>query len=664
MISEICGMTPEHWTLRTNTSPYAPSETTPSWIRAPPESLMPMTGQPILAARSMTLTIFSPMTSPSEPPKTVKSCEKTHTVRPLIVPWPVTTASPQGRFFCMSKSCVRCRTNVSSSWNEPGSRSFSIRSRAVSLPLAWCFSTAASEPCMASLRRSSSWATFSSKVSGVFSRMERRIVFGGGVPSPQGTLLRRGRGAFAVGLTVLFLVPATAHAAAVPKAQLAALGRGTAILQYSPSAKPSRAALTKTGVKTVFFRKLPFVAVRGSALKVRRAAGLRGIVAAHMDRRDVLQLHESVPLLYGGDPGPAWKAGFDGRGATVAIVDSGVDGTHPDLRDRVVANVKVDDPNQLFGAGSPVYTECPIACTTDATGGHGTHVAGIVAGDGTASDGYYRGVAPGASIVGLSVGEGPAIFFELAAYDWILTHKDKLNIVAANNSFGPDAGTRYDSTAPTTVATKALHDAGVVVVFSAGNSGVGDRKDPAGASDCSTQPASGGGREATSGTCQINAYSVAPWVIAVANGRKDSAGGPGDQPLAYSSSRGDPVTETSIDGKPIDYLPTITAPGTNIRSARALAGTTTPLSCGSAEPPACVPPPEAVQYEPSYMVLSGTSMAAPHVAGAVAVVQSAARARLGRLLTPAEVRALLTGSADPMTKTDSLWDWPCGSALF
>ena len=55
---------------------------------------MPITGQPILAARSMSLHIFSAITSPSEPPKTVKSCENTHTRRPSIVPCPVTTASP------------------------------------------------------------------------------------------------------------------------------------------------------------------------------------------------------------------------------------------------------------------------------------------------------------------------------------------------------------------------------------------------------------------------------------------------------------------------------------------------------------------------------------------------------------------------------------------
>ena len=60
MISEICGMTPEACTLRRKISPYRPSETTPSWMRAPPPSLMPMIGQPVLIARSMTLMIFSP----------------------------------------------------------------------------------------------------------------------------------------------------------------------------------------------------------------------------------------------------------------------------------------------------------------------------------------------------------------------------------------------------------------------------------------------------------------------------------------------------------------------------------------------------------------------------------------------------------------------------
>ena len=79
-------MTPDARTLRKKISPYRPSETTPSWMRAPPESLMPITGQPVFIARSMTLTIFWPNTSPSEPPKTVKSWAKTQTGRPSTVP--------------------------------------------------------------------------------------------------------------------------------------------------------------------------------------------------------------------------------------------------------------------------------------------------------------------------------------------------------------------------------------------------------------------------------------------------------------------------------------------------------------------------------------------------------------------------------------------------
>ena len=55
-------------------------------MRAPPESLIPITGQPYLTAMSMTLQTFSANTSESEPPKTVKSCEKTKTLRPKIVP--------------------------------------------------------------------------------------------------------------------------------------------------------------------------------------------------------------------------------------------------------------------------------------------------------------------------------------------------------------------------------------------------------------------------------------------------------------------------------------------------------------------------------------------------------------------------------------------------
>lgn len=370
-----------------------------------------------------------------------------------------------------------------------------------------------------------------------------------------------------------------------------------------------------------------------------------------MNRRLTYFLHESVPVAFGGnDPAPTWSAGFDGRGVNVAVVDSGIDGLHPDLENRVIANFKMVGDQAV---------ECPGACNSDVTGGHGTHVAGIVAGDGTFSSGYYRGMAPGAGLVGYSTGEGPSVLFALESFDHILANNARLKISVVNNSWGPAAAPdqRFDATDPVNVATKAMHDAGISVVFAAGNDGSGSRTQPPqweGGSDCAP---------GSDGTCAINMYSVAPWTISVGNTRKDNGPKPGDQALAFSSSRGDPVPEQSADGSlTIDYTPTLSAPGTNIWSARDHTGTTQAESCLSAEAPACVPPAGHPEYAAMYMPLSGTSMAAPHVAGAIAVLQSYAIAKLGRSLTPDEVKQILTASAAPMPKRDLLWDWPCGSA--
>ncbi len=119
-------------------------------MRAPPESLIPMHGDPVCSARSMILVTFSAKTSPSEPPKTLASCEKTNTWRPSTVPQPVTTPSPRIFFSSMPKLEVRCTAKASISVNEPGSSMRSMRSRAVSLPLRCCDFSAAPPRCTAS----------------------------------------------------------------------------------------------------------------------------------------------------------------------------------------------------------------------------------------------------------------------------------------------------------------------------------------------------------------------------------------------------------------------------------------------------------------------------------------------------------------------------------
>jgi serine protease AprX len=470
--------------------------------------------------------------------------------------------------------------------------------------------------------------------------------------------MRRRRVSAILVLAAVAATGAQPAAARAPLAQLASLHDGTAIVQAKSRASLSkvvRAARRNGATKVHRYRALPFVALSGDAGLLRRVSGMRAVKAVHMNARLHYLLHESVPIAYGGtSPQPTWSAGFDGRGINVAVVDSGVDGLHPDLQNRVVANFKV---------AADQVVECPSSCNTDLTGGHGTHVAGIMVGDGTASDGYYTGMAPGAGLVAFGAGETLVITDALGSFDYILAHPE-LKIAVVNNSWGPEGSdNRFDKTDPVNVATKKLHDAGITVVFAAGNSGPGSRRDKGheGASDCSTV-VSGGERTASDGACQINPDSVAPWVISVANERKDY-GSNGDQPLTYSSSRGDPFPQTSLDGSlTIDYKPTLSAPGVNIWSARDEGGTLNAINCASAETPSCVPPADHPEYALRYMPLSGTSMASPHVAGAVAVIQSYANARLGRLLMPDEVKQVLVASATPMTKKDVLWDWPCGSA--
>jgi serine protease AprX len=291
-------------------------------------------------------------------------------------------------------------------------------------------------------------------------------------------------------------------------------------------------------------------------------------------------LHESVPAVKADQ---VWRShGETGANTTVAIVDSGIDGTHPDLAmgTKVIQNVKV----------IPFGLSQENVALTDTSSGHGTHVAGTIGGDGAASGGYYLGVAPGVKLVGLGAGEAIAILSAVQAYDWILLHHDQYNIRVVSNSWGTTGG-EINLRDPVNMATLAAYKAGILSVFAAGNDG---------------------------GYDVMNPYSLPPWVISVAAGTKDT------KALADFSSR----------GKDGDYFkhPDITAPGVNIVATR--------LRTFGITAEDAFPNPVNPLWTPSYAALSGTSMATPHVSGGAALLLSA-----NPQLSPDQVIELLLSTA-------------------
>ncbi|WP_323741937.1 S8 family serine peptidase [Salinibacillus xinjiangensis] len=300
-----------------------------------------------------------------------------------------------------------------------------------------------------------------------------------------------------------------------------------------------------------------------------------------------------------------------GDGIGVVINDSGVDGTHQDIEygDHLVQNVDASLNLHALDQMLPI-TYVENIPNTDTESGHGTHVAGIVGGTGEMSGGKYEGVAPGADLIGYGSGAAVAIIDTLGGFDYALTHQQEYNIRVITNSWGStsDVGTDFDPYDPINVATKQLYDRGIVTVFSAGNSGPGDS------------------------TISGN-YKKAPWVITVAAGTKQGK-------LTDFSSRGVEGKSGSveIDGETWTWedRPTITAPGENIISTRVIAPISSLAVADDAENIDSA-------YLPYYTTMSGTSMAAPHVAGIVALMLDA-----NPELSPAEVKEIIQDTATNM----------------
>jgi serine protease AprX len=224
----------------------------------------------------------------------------------------------------------------------------------------------------------------------------------------------------------------------------------------------------------VVFRRLPMVAALATPAQIDAIRLLAGLQSIYLNITLQSYLHESVPLI---GATSVWQDyGITGQGIGVAILDTGLDATHADLAlgQTTAQNVKIlglqyaagQDLNQV---GLPVFYQEGVP-NSDITSGHGTHVAGIVAASGAASDGYYKGVAPGAHLVGLGAGDVIEIFTALAGFDYVLAHQADYNIRVVNCSWG-NIVPGFDPNNPVNVATKRVHDAGVTVVFASGNSG-------------------------------------------------------------------------------------------------------------------------------------------------------------------------------------------------
>jgi len=352
------------------------------------------------------------------------------------------------------------------------------------------------------------------------------------------------------------------------------------------------------------FRRLPMVVVDATPEQIRAIAVLPAVRSLYADRtlsffdadsRDLIGMPDVETDAALRSPG---GAPLTGAGVTIAVLDTGVDGTHPDLPygSKVIGNVRLNGTGGIgLGFRYPAAVEGLI--NTDLVLGHGTAVASVAAGSGAASAGTYKGVAPSASILSLSAGD-VFILKVLEGFDYLLDNRARYGVRIVNCSWGTSGF--FDPSDPVNVATRLLFDEGVTVIFAAGNHG----------------PAPD----------TLNPYAVAPWVIGVGSVGRDGR-------LSGFSSRG--IFEEILSH------PTLVAPGEGIVAANPLAVGMVNGIVGVADPAggAVVAPAYALWYS----AVSGTSFAAPHVAGVAALMLEASPA-----LTPAALKRILQATATPI----------------
>ena len=299
--------------------------------------------------------------------------------------------------------------------------------------------------------------------------------------------------------------------------------------------------------------------------------------------------------VVGGDTLDA--AGHRGDGVTVAVIDTGISSV-PDLAGRIV-NIRDD----LTGAVKACVNFSGESGCGDSYG-HGTFMAGIIAGTGASSAGEHRGMAPGARLVSLKIAgkDGAAdVSTVLAAIQWVVSYKDRYGIKVLNLSLGTDSTQTY-RTDPLNYAVERAWDSGIAVVVAAANLGPGP------------------------GT--ISKPGDDPFVITV--GAIDDRGTPGlgDDHLPDFSSRG----PTAADGL---AKPDVVAPGAHLVSLAAPGSTIS----------TAIPPTMGSGYRRG----SGTSMAAAVVSGSAALLIGA-----DPTMTPDRLKHALMATAGPTADDDPM----------
>ena len=252
------------------------------------------------------------------------------------------------------------------------------------------------------------------------------------------------------------------------------------------------AALRAVGIaQGLSLRSLPIAGVLATAAQVDALSARPEVRSLFLNRELNYDIADGTQLTgvdrVRTDSAMTFKNGglpVTGKGVGVVVNDSGIDGTHRDLEfgPHVVQNVEAaTNLNSLEPTLGPV-TYVENVPNTDATGGHGTHVAGIVGGTGAQSGGKYEGVAPGADLIGYGSGAGLLLIDVLGGFDYALTNQTRYGIrVVPANSWGDtsDVGTPVNPNDPINIATYRCFLRNILVVFSAGNAGPEAGRSPA-----------------------------------------------------------------------------------------------------------------------------------------------------------------------------------------